>query len=117
MMLVCEYLLHLGALACALTTLIMFGMVAAAAMSLLRVFAGRALGNVAQSCIAGAAFLLMCVSLPLVYLTSMARLGPVAELIEWGLLLAWLVFAAWMTWLAMLAWHAFQRRPHPFLSR
>jgi hypothetical protein len=117
MMLACESLLHLGILACVLTTLIMLGMALTAAMSLLRVFAGRALGNVAQSCIAGAAFLLMCVSLPLVYLTPMARLGPAADLIEWGLVLAWLVFTAWTAWLAMRAWHAFQRRPHPFLSR
>jgi hypothetical protein len=116
MMLVCEYLLHLGALAYALTTLIMLGMALAAAMSLLRVFAGRALGNAAQSCIAGAAFLLVCVSLPMVYLTPVARIGPAADLIEWGLLLAWLVFATWVAWLAVRAWHVFLGRPHPFLS-
>jgi hypothetical protein len=94
----------------------MLGMALAAAMSLLRVFAGRALGNAAQSCIAGAAFLLVCVSLPMVYLTPVARIGPAADLIEWGLLLAWLVFATWVAWLAVRAWHVFLGRPHPFLS-
>ena len=117
MVMFCEYLLHLGALAYALTTLIAFGMGAASAMSLLRVFAGRALGNMVQTCIAGVAFVLMCVSLPLVYLTPMARLGPAAGLIEWGLFVAWLVFAVWMAWLALRAWQAFRLRPHPFLSR
>jgi hypothetical protein len=117
MMVACEYLLHLGALAYALTTLMVLGMGATAAMSLLRVFAGCALGSVVQSCIAGAAFVLMCVSLPLVYLTPMAKLGPAANVIEWGLSGAWLVFAAWMGWLAWRAWHAFRLRPHPFLAR
>ncbi|HKT41062.1 MAG TPA: hypothetical protein VJQ86_01755 [Rhodanobacteraceae bacterium] len=117
MMLVCEYLLHSGGLAYALTTLIALGMAAATAMSLLRVFAGRALGNVAQTCIAGVAFVLMCVSLPLVYLTPMAKLGPAAGWMEWGLLAAWLIFAAWMTWLAARAGQAFRLRPHPFLLR
>lgn len=117
MMLICEYLLHLGGLAYALTTLIALGMAAATAMSLLRVFAGCAIGNVAQTCIAGVAFVLMCVSLPLVYLTPMATLGPAAGVVEWGLLLAWLAFAAWAGWLAVRAWQAFRLRPHPFLSR
>jgi len=90
---------------------------AASAMSLLRVFAGRALGNMVQTCIAGVAFVLMCVGLPLAYLTPMARLGPAAGLIEWGLFVAWLVFAVWMAWLALRAWQAFRLRPHPFLSR
>ena len=117
MMIACEYLLHLGAPAYALTTLIVLGMGAATAMSLLRVFAGRALGNVVQTCIAGVAFVLMSVSLPLVYLTPMAKLGPVADWIEWGLLMAWLVFAAWMAWLARRAAQTFRLRPHPFLSR
>jgi hypothetical protein len=45
MMVICEYLLHLGALAYALTTLIVLGMGAATAMSLLCVFAGRSLGK------------------------------------------------------------------------
>jgi len=52
-----------------------------------------------------------------VYLTPMARLGPAAGLIEWGLFVAWLVFAVWMAWLALRAWQAFRLRPHPFLSR
>lgn len=116
MMAACEYLLHMGALAFALTTLIVLGMVAATAASLLRVFAGRALGNVVQAGIAGVALALMCVSLPLVYVTPMARLGPAADWIEWGLLAAWLVFAASMTWLALRAWQTFWLRPHPFLS-
>ena len=116
MMMVCEYLLHLGTLAYGLTTLIALGMGAATAMSLLRVFAGSPLGNVAQTCVAGIAFVLMCVSLPLVYLTPMAKLGPAAGLIEWGLFTAWLAFAVWMAWLALRAWQAFRLRPHPFLS-
>lgn len=117
LMIACGYLLHLGVLAYASMTLILFGMCAAAAMSLLRVFAGRPLGSVAQACIAGVAFVLMCVSLPMVYITPMAKLGPSAGLVEWGLLVAWLVFAAWMAWLALRAWQAFRLRPHPFLSR
>jgi hypothetical protein len=116
MMVVCEYLLHLGVLAYGLTTLIALGMGAATAMSLLRVFAGSSLGNVAQTCVAGVAFVLMCVSLPLVYLTPMAKLGVTAGLVEWGLTAAWLVFTAWMTWLALRAWRTFRLRPHPFLS-
>jgi hypothetical protein len=117
MMVACEYLLHLGALAYALTTLMVLGMGATVAMSLLRVFAGRALRNVVQTCIAGVAFVLMCVSLPLAYLTPMAKLGPAADLIEWGLSGAWLVFAAWMGWMSWRAWRAFWLRPHPFLAR
>lgn len=117
MMLVCEYFLHLGALAYALTTLIALGMGAATAMSLLRVFAGRALGSVAQGCIIIVAFVLMGVSLPLVYLTPMAKLGLAAGWIEWGLLITWLVFAAWMALLALRAWRVFRLQPHPFLSR
>jgi hypothetical protein len=117
MMVACEYLLHLGGLAYALTTFLALGMVAMAAMSLLRLFAGRALGNLARPCIAIITFVLMGVSLPLVYLTPMARLGPVASLVEWGLLVTWVVFATWMAWLAVRAWHALRLRPHPFLSR
>lgn len=84
--------------------------------SLLRVFAGRVLGNVLQTSIAGAAFVLMCVSLPLVYLTPTAKLGPVADWIEWALAVAWLVFAVWMACLALRAWRVFDERPHPFLA-
>jgi hypothetical protein len=117
MMVASEYLLHLGALAYALTTLILLGMIAAATLSLLRVFAARALGNVAQACVIVVACVLMGTSLPLIYLTPMARLGPAAERAEWGLSMAWLVFAAWMAVLALRAWRVFRLRPHPFLSR
>lgn len=117
MMAASEYLLHLGALAYALTALILLGMVATTASSLLRVFAARALGGVAQTSIIVAACVLMGVSLPLIYVTPMAKLGPVAELIEWGLLAAWLVFTGWMTVLALRAWRVFRLRPHPFLLR
>ena len=116
MMAASEYLLHLGALAYALTILILLGMVAATALSLLRVFAGNALGTVAQASIIVVACVLMGVSLPLIYITPMAKLGPVAGMIEWGLLAAWLVFTGWMTVLALRAWRAFRLRPHPFLS-
>jgi hypothetical protein len=116
MMIACEYLLHVGVLAYVLTTLIVAGVLAPTALSLLRLFAGRPLGTIAQTCIIVAAFVLMGVTLPLVYLTPMAKLGPVAYFIEWGLLAAWLVFAAWMTLLALRAWRTFRLRPHPFLS-
>jgi hypothetical protein len=117
MMVICEYLLHVGFLAYAVTTLMVFGVSAAAALSLLRVLAGRSLGNIVQTCIVVGAFVLMGVSLPLVYLTPMAKLGAAAGLVEWGLAAAWLSFAVWMTWLASRAWQAFRLRPHPFLSR
>ena len=117
MMVVCEYFLHLGALAYTLTTLIALGMGAATAMSLLRVFAGRALGPLAQTSVIIIACVLMGVTLPLTYITPMAKLGPAAGWIEWGLLAAWLVFAGWMTVLALRAWRTFRLQPHPFLSR
>lgn len=117
MMIACEYLLHVGTLAYLLTTLIVVGVLAPTALSLLRLFSGRPLGTFAQTCIIIATFVLMGVTLPLAYLTPMAKLGPVAGLIEWSLLAAWLVFAAWMTLLALHAWRAFHLRPHPFLSR
>ncbi|WIG56897.1 MAG: hypothetical protein OJF61_002685 [Rhodanobacteraceae bacterium] len=112
-----EYLLHLGALAYALTTLILLGMTAATVLSLLRVFAGRALGNVAQASLIIIACILMGVSLPLIYVTPVAKLGTIAEGVEWGLLAAWLVFAGCMGVLALRAWRVFRLRPHPFLSR
>jgi len=112
-----EYLLHLGALAYALTTLILLGMIAAAAMSLLRVFAGRALGGFAQGSVIVVACVLMGVSLPLIYITPMAKLGPAAGWVEWGLFAGWLVFAIWMSMLGVRAWRGFRLRPHPFLSR
>jgi hypothetical protein len=117
MMIACEYLLHMGALAYALTTFLALGMAATVAMSLLRLFAGHALGNIVQTCVAIITFVLLGASLPIVYLTPMARLGPAATMVEWSLLAAWVVFATWMAWLAVCAWRAFWLRPHPFLSR
>lgn len=116
LMVACEVWLRLGVAAVALTSLIVFGMGAAAAMLLLRVFAGRPLRNLVQALIAGSTFVLVCVCLPLVFITPLAKLGPMAVGIEWALILAWLIFGAWMTVLTMRAWGMLIARPHPFLA-
>lgn len=116
LMVACEVWLQLGFAAVALTSLIVFGMGAAAAMLLLRVFAGRPPRNLAQAVIAGSTFVLMCVCLPLVFVTPLAKLDPTAVGIEWALILVWLIFGAWMTVMATHAWGMLKARPHPFLA-
>lgn len=116
LMIACEVWLQLGVAAVALTSLVVFGMSAAAAMVLLRVFAGRPLRNLVQALIAGSTFVLVCVCLPLVFVTPLAKLGLTAVGIEWALILVWLIFGAWMTVMAAHAWGMLKARPHPFLA-
>lgn len=115
-MLGCEAWLHLGSAALALTTLAVFGMTAAAALSLLRTFAGRPLSTMARVLLAGGAFVLMCVSLPLAFAAPLARLGPAWIAAEWALIVAWVLVGAWLAVLALRAWNLLQTRPHPFLG-
>lgn len=112
----CELPMHLGTIALVMTTLIVLVFLATTVMLVLRVFAGRPMRTLNQVLIAGVAFVLMSVSLPAVFVTSLVKLGHIALLSEWGLLAIWLVFAVWMSTLAWRAWRALQRRPHPFLA-
>lgn len=116
LMVACEWLSHLGGVAIALTTLMVFSLAAATAMLLLRMFAGRLPRRFILGLMSVAAFVLMCASLLLAYLAKLAKLGSAATLAEWGLLALWLVFGAWMAWLTVRAWHALRQRPHPFLA-
>lgn len=112
----CEVALHLGFAALALTTLVVIGMCAATALVLLRAFIGRPFRPFVQMLLSGSALVLMCVTLPLAFVTPLAKLGSMAMRVEWLLLAAWLVFGACMVVLALRARNCFAHRAHPFLA-
>lgn len=115
LMLACECLLHLDATALALTTLIVFDACALTLLLSLRTFAGYPSRAWVQAVSAGSVLIAMCVSLPLAFVTPLAKLGPPWALVEWIVIALWLVLGVWLAGVALRAWAALKLRPHPFL--
>lgn len=97
--------LHSGPIALLLSTLIMAGMAALKATSVLMVPADKP----------PSVLVMINVSAVIGIVTPIAKPGAWAPRMQWIAILIWRALIAWAAWRSIKAWRTLQHRPHPFL--
>lgn len=108
--------LHSGPIALLLSTLIMAGMAALTATSVLMVTADKPPSVLARAVLGVMLLVMINVSAVIGIVTPIAKLGAWAPRMQWIAVLIWRALIAWAAWRSIKAWRTLQHRPNPFLA-